>query len=119
MIASNPSSPAQRSSVHVTVTNILYPVIGPAIYAEWTLLPQLFGPVYFQSHSGVWLVFIVSLLFFFLKIYKFSTKSVDPDQTPRSAASDLGLHCWPLSLLKKARHKFVGQGVSFQTSNPK
>ena len=31
--------------------------------------------------------------------------SVDPDQTPHSAASDLGLHCLPMSLLWDTRHK--------------
>ena len=30
-------------------------------------------------------------------------KSEDPDQTPRSAASDLGLHCLPMSHKKDAR----------------
>ena len=33
--------------------------------------------------------------------------SVDPDQTPHSAASDLGLHCLPMSPLWDARHKWV------------
>ena len=28
-----------------------------------------------------------------------NANSVDPDQTPRPAASDLGLHCLPVSLL--------------------
>ena len=32
--------------------------------------------------------------------------SVDPDQTPRSAESDLSLHCLPLSHLWDARHKW-------------
>ena len=32
---------------------------------------------------------------------------VDPDQTPHSAASDLGLHCLPKSLLWDASHKWV------------
>ena len=32
---------------------------------------------------------------------------VDPDQTPRSAASDLDLYCLPMSLLWDARHKCV------------
>ena len=35
---------------------------------------------------------------------------VDPDQTPRSAASDLGLHCLPMSHLWDARHKWVNRG---------
>ena len=33
----------------------------------------------------------------------FNAKSVDPDQMAHSAASDLGLHCLPMSLLWKAR----------------
>ena len=36
-----------------------------------------------------------------------SANSVDPDQTPHSAASDLGLHCLPMSHLWDARHKWV------------
>ena len=30
----------------------------------------------------------------FIEIYVFNANSVDPDQTLRSAASDLGLHCF-------------------------
>ena len=36
-----------------------------------------------------------------------NANSVDPDQTPHSAASDLGLHCLPMSHLWDARHKWV------------
>ena len=36
-----------------------------------------------------------------------NTNSVDPDQTPHSAASDLGLYCLPMSLLWDARLKWV------------
>ena len=38
------------------------------------------------------------------KIY---AKSVNPDQTPRVAASDLGLHCFAMSLFWEARYKCV------------
>ena len=42
--------------------------------------------------------------------------SVDPDQTPRSAASDLGLHCLPMSFFGYARLKWVKFGqVHFTT----
>ena len=40
--------------------------------------------------------------------------SGDPDQTPRIAASDLGLHCLPLSDKKDDRHIWVK--VSTQTN---
>ena len=46
--------------------------------------------------SGVWLVFIKELS-------RFNANNVDPDQTPRSVASDLGLRCLPMSLLWDAR----------------
>ena len=42
----------------------------------------------------------------------FIANSVDPDQTPRSAASDLGLHCLPLSLLWDATLKWVNITVN-------
>ena len=45
----------------------------------------------------VWLVFITSLSYI-VEISECNANSADPDQTPRSAASDLGLHCLPVSL---------------------
>ena len=47
------------------------------------------------------------LLSYFIEIPAFSANSVDPDQTPRSAASDLGQHCLPMSILWDARYKYV------------
>ena len=44
---------------------------------------------------GVWLVLVSC----FEEIPEFNAKSVDPDQTPHSAASDLGLHCLPKAFL--------------------
>ena len=38
-----------------------------------------------------------------------NANSIDPDQTPRSAASDLGLHCLPMSHLWDVRHKWVNK----------
>ena len=39
------------------------------------------------------------LLQCFMEILVINANSVDPDQTPHSAASDLGLHCLPVALL--------------------
>ena len=50
----------------------------------------------------VWFVFIISLLYEFLNSVQ---NSIDPDQTLRSVASDLGVHCLQTSLLWDARHK--------------
>ena len=73
------------------------------IYAEWNLLHSLFGLFHFR-YKGVWLVFNNII---FIEIPVFNANSVDPDQTPRSVASDLGLHCLPMSLLWDARLKWV------------
>ena len=40
---------------------------------------------------------------------KLFAKSEDPDQTPRSAASDLGLHCLPITLLGVSRLQWVNK----------
>ena len=47
------------------------------------------------------------LLSCFVGVAEVNANSVDPDQTPRSAASDLGLYCLPMSLLWDARLKWV------------
>ena len=70
------------------------------------------------SKRGVWLVFIITMVYRNSCTY---ANSVDPDQTPLSAASDLGLHCLPMSLLRYARHKWVerergGAGKAFTAS---
>ena len=69
------------------------------------------GLLYFHSSGrsvsgvkGVWLLFIIIM---FLEISVFDANSVDPDQTPRSAASDPGLHCLPMPFLWGARHKSI------------
>ena len=46
------------------------------------------------------------MVFFFFKLKSniLLEISEDPDQTPRSAASDLGLHCLSIFHKKDARH---------------
>ena len=51
--------------------------------------------------------FLLLLLPCFVVISIFNANSVDPDQTPQYAASDLGLRCLPVSLLWDTRHKWV------------
>ena len=43
----------------------------------------------------------------FYRIPVLNANSVDPDDTPFSAASDLGLHCLPIPLLWDTRHEWV------------
>ena len=53
--------------------------------------------------SVFFLLLLCLIEFFFL----FFANSVDTDQTPRSAASDLGLHCLLMSFFWDARLKLV------------
>ena len=43
------------------------------------------------------------LLPYFIEIPVFDVNSLDPDQTPHSAASDLGIDCLPMSHLWEGR----------------
>ena len=47
----------------------------------------------------------VLLLPWFTEIPVFKANTIDLDQTPRSVASNLGLHCLPVSLFWDARPK--------------
>ena len=42
-----------------------------------------------------------------MEIPVFNANSVDPDQTPRFAASDLGMRCWSITLMGVSRLKYV------------
>ena len=46
---------------------------------------------------------------FLEKMAKLFANSGDPDQTPRPAASDLGLHCLPITLLRVSRLQWVNR----------
>ena len=46
------------------------------------------------------------------------TNNGDPDQMPRSAASDLGLHCLPITLLGVSRLQWIN-GISFNPFIPR
>ena len=46
------------------------------------------------------------------KIVKLFANSGDPDQTLHSAASDLGLHCLPITLLRVSRLQWVNMKLN-------
>ena len=60
-----------------------------------------------SSRRNVWIIFL--LLLCFKEIPAFNANSAGPDQTPQNVASDLGLHCLPLSLLRDARFKWIDE----------
>ena len=49
------------------------------------------------------------------KIVELFANSGDPDQTPRSATSDLGLHCLQITLLGVSSLQWVKPGTTFST----
>ena len=64
-----------------------------------------------SNNRGIWLVL---LLPYFIEIPECIANSVDPDQTPRSAASDLDLQCFPMSLLWDSRLKWIKEMMEIQ-----
>ena len=72
---------------------------------------SLFGHVHFLFKE--WLVCFLSVLSFIKEILVLDANSVDPDQTPRSVESDLGVVCLPMYLLWDARHKWVKKTFFF------
>ena len=59
------------------------------------------GPFHIKEMSGCFsfLIFMFQKFLCFVEISELNANSVDSDQTPHSAASDLGLHCLLMSLL--------------------
>ena len=56
--------------------------------------------------GGIWLVFIFP---WSIWVSEINANSVAPDQTPQNAASDQGLHCLPMSLLRDTKLIWVNR----------
>ena len=54
---------------------------------------------------------MVFFIFIQVLIENYASKSGDPDQTPHSVASDLGLCYLPMSHIKDARHIWVKNAI--------
>ena len=79
---------------------------GKLIYVQWIVLYRML-PFAFKG-CIVKLIFLYFVLISFKEItYLFFANRVDPDQTPRVAACDLGLHCMTISILWDNRLKWV------------
>ena len=59
----------------------------------------------------------VCFISLFLKRTVLDATRVNPDQTPSSAASDMGLQCMPMSLLWVINGLFVGLRTKHPTRN--
>ena len=44
-----------------------------------------------------------------MEIPAYNANSVDPNQMPHSVASDMGLHCLPITLFRGSRLKWVNE----------
>ena len=53
-------------------------------------------------------------VFVMVGISQLNANNIDPDQTQRSVASDLGVHCLPMSHLWDARLKWVKTSTSVE-----
>ena len=69
---------------------------------NWLLLRNYLGRS-ISNEKDVWVVLIP----YFIEIISFNANSWDANQTPHSAASDLGLHCLSISFLWDAMLKLV------------
>ena len=67
-----------------------------------------------SNFRDVWCTFFI-FFFYFEKIFLLANRE-DPDQTPHSAASDLGLHCLPMSQKWDAR-LIRGKGSTDNTNS--
>ena len=72
------------------------------------ILNRLSLTIYWKSPISI-LITPGSEIYIFLekKMAKLFANSEDPDQTPHSAASDLGLHCLPITLLPVSRLHWI------------
>ena len=84
-------------------------MVNPLCWVDTSISFFKIGP--FPNLRDVWFVFIIfQILQNFLHFY---ANSIDPDQMPRSAASDLGLHYLPcpfngtLGINGLSKHSFV------------
>ena len=70
-------------------------------------LNRLSHTIYWKSSVSILGTAGYEVYIFLKKKAKLFANSGDPDQTPHSAASDLGLHCLPVTLLRVSRLQWL------------
>ena len=74
----------------------VYPFIPNGLFhfnsSDWSI----------SNIRGIWFVFIITT-----EMSELTANRIDPDQTSRIAASDLGPHCFLMSFSWDAKHKWV------------
>ena len=100
---------ASADSMNTASNQDLYcfPLIKPGLDTlTHCILNRLSHTIYWKSPISV-LGMSGCEVYFLRKKAKLFANSGDPDQTPRSAASDLGLHCLPITLLRVSQLQWV------------
>ena len=72
-------------------------------------LNRLTSTIYWKSPISILGMPGYAIYIFLEKMDKLFANNGDPDKTPRSAASDLGLHCLPVTLLGVSRLQWVNR----------
>ena len=88
--------------VHATVNSLVTDNIENLV-----INPFMPNGLFYLNSLDRFIFFIGGVWFIFVGISELNANNVDPDQMPCSVASDLGLHCLPMSLLGDARLKLV------------
>ena len=71
------------------------------------IINRLSHTIYWKSPISILGTSGYKIYIFLEKMAKLIANSGDPDKTLRSAASDLGLHCLPITLLRVSRLQWV------------
>ena len=80
-----------------------------AVCLTHCILNRLSHTIYWKSRISILGKSSFEIYIFLEKMAKLFANSGDPDQTPHSAESDLGLHCLPFTLLRVSRLQWVNQ----------
>ena len=70
-------------------------------------LNRIYRTIYWKSLISILGTSGYEIYIFLEKVAKLFANSEDPDQMPHCAASDLGLHCLPITLLRVSRLQWV------------
>ena len=114
-----PPTPPRPSQVRIYVNHESFPVALPTVLTRLATCLNPFMPNGFfhtsqwdQSISVTWVVgWYFSFLFNSNRIFYKQTALGDPDQTPHSAASNLGMHCLPISHKQDTMRIWVKQCI--------
>ena len=98
-----------RPSLSAYAPRHVFPWHGPNTVSILThcIQTRLSHTTYWKSPISILGMSCYEICIFLEKMAKPFANRGDPDQTPHSAASDVGLHCLPITLLRVSRLQWV------------